>query len=344
MVFDPISILHEISEELKEVRRPTILIKDLKILLSWYLGKEILYRLSPVMVEKLGRVVARAGLPLLKKEMRFFEEELCFILGRRVSKRELREISIRTFTNLFCQDYEIFHYKRFDKNNIKRFIRIEGLQHLEEGLKKGRGVVILISHFGSNQLIMPAIGLLGYRMNQLSSPPMEWWKRVGKERATPIYRWMSKKRWEYEQGLPVRHINIFRFLRPAYEALKNNEIVALAVDGGGGEKFVEVEFSGRRAFLSYGSFFLGAKTGSTMLPAFIVKEEGLHRLIIEPPLEVPESESIDTQVKFLAKNFMKLFETYIRRYPCHYLYFLLLRYRVRRYDKVPFIVGSRHWE
>lgn len=231
-----------------------------------------------------------------------------------------------------------------NKKNIDSIIDYVGLEHLENALSRGKGVMLLFAHFGANQMIMPAIGYKGYRMSQLSAPPTVWIEKMPNKKFSPMAKKGLEIRWEHELSLPVRHINIFGSLKDAFLCLKRNDVLGIAMDGGGGKTRVMVDFLGRKAMFSTGAFEIALRTGCVVLPTFMIRgKEGRNRIIIEPPLAI-ENEPDEDHVKKYASAFVRRFEEYVYRYPCHYLNFLALRTFMEKQGDTPFFVKENEDE
>jgi len=255
-----------------------------------------------------------------------FKRELDFVMGRETGDEESRTPVRDAFRILVCNEIEVLLFPVLDPRNISRFVRVSGIENLEKGLSAGKGVLLLFGHFGANQMIMPAIGHRGYKMSQLSAPPTVWQEKLPNKKFTAMGSKALDLRWAHEQALPVTHINIFGSLRQAFECLKRNEILGVAMDGGGGANRLTAEMLGRRAAFSNGSVQLAMRTGCAVLPAFMVREQdGPSRLIIEAPVNVvSREENADAETRNL-QAFVQRFEHYVRQYPSHYLPFLALR-------------------
>ena len=209
---------------------------------------------------------------------------------------------------------------------------------LDRARERGKGVILLIGHYGANQLIMPALGHQGYPMNQLSAPPIVWADILRETRTTPLWERVLERRWALEQRLPVQHINVFSFLRPAFDCLRRNEILGLAFDGGGGSAWAEVQFLARRAQVSVQPAQLWKKTGATLLPAIVFREAGQrrHTLSIEAPLDYQPGADKTDELQRNMQAIVDRFTPHVAARPDHYLQFLLMRRRVRGTDQRPF--------
>jgi lauroyl/myristoyl acyltransferase len=78
----------------------------------------------------------------------------------------------------------------------------------------------------------------------------------------------------------------------------------------------------------------------TIVPAFAVREHGATRLIVEPALRVSDSGNGDMDLDTTAARFLKLVDRYARRYPDHYLPFLLARRQSRDSDALPLFAAA----
>ncbi|KWT84434.1 lysophospholipid acyltransferase family protein [Candidatus Magnetominusculus xianensis] len=232
-----------------------------------------------------------------------------------------------TFTNLFQKEIETFFYPTMNEQNIDGIIGIEGIEHLNAAIAAGKGTMLLFAHFGANQMVMPAIGYRGFKMSQLSAPATVWTEILGKEQNLIERRTMEIK-WQCEESLPVRHINIFGSLKEAFLCLRRNEILGVAIDGGSGKERAAVDFLGKKALFSTGSAELALRTGCTVLPTFVLRDsKGYNTMIIEGPLSAPAKDRQGRQRAITAfiREFVERLEPYVLRHPSHYLDFLALR-------------------
>ena len=231
-------------------------------------------------------------------------------------------------------EFEVLRYPMLNSSNIHHVCEILGKEHLDLALKKGRGAILMIGHFGANQMIMPALGYRGYSINQLSAPPTVW-ADILPERSNALWRQKLELRWQLEQTLPVNHINVFKFLRPAFNCLKANEVLGLAFDGGGGTEWLQIPFMGRKMNISVQSFQLWQKTKAALLPAVVLRHshQSTHQVIISPPLEWEEAAE---PIRHNALRYGLRFEGWVQQFPSHYLPFLQMRRQVRRTDIQPF--------
>jgi KDO2-lipid IV(A) lauroyltransferase len=276
-----------------------------------------------------ARLMADGG-----SEMR---EELAHLFDDHSLPRSAEDIIRDAYRAAMFNELEVLRYDTLSSETIDEVCTVEGREHLDEALSAGRGAIILIAHFGANQMIMPALGHHGYAMNQLSAPPPVWAEILRDTRTNGVWEKTLQRRWEMEKRLPVRHINVFRFLRPAFDCLARNEVLGLAFDGGGGRGWTEVPILGRMANLSTQPIQLWRKSGAAVLPTFVVREPGeaKHRIVIEAPLDWYKADNRSEEDAINMASFVSRFEPWLQAHPDHYLQYMLMRRRVRGTDVRP---------
>jgi phosphatidylinositol dimannoside acyltransferase len=322
-------------------RMPVLLAKDLGGLLLYTAGAPLLNRIPR---PALG-LVARAGAGVVRRIQPSLwtdaHDELEKLFGTRPLPSSEAMIVKEALRLAMYDELEVLRYPGLGPDSIDGVCKIEGREHLDSALARGRGAIVLIGHFGANQMIMPALGHKGYRMNQLSAPPTVWADILADTRTTVLWKKVLQRRWELEQRLPVRHINVFKFLRPAFECLARNEVLGVAFDGGGGGRWTKVKLLERMANVSTQPAQLWRSTGAALLPTVVVHPAGSdrHRIVLEEPLFWREPGGAEPRGDALRANtqaYVDRLSTWIERFPDHYLHFLLMRRSVRATDVVPF--------
>ena len=308
-----------------------MLIKRIMIYLMWYPLRRTI-RFFPLKIIYMIGIVGGYLLYLISKDKQsIMAEELSLIMPN-TNKSEIRRIIKGSFINYCVSEIEVLLYPFLNEEFIRNMITIEGKEHLDSALSKGRGVLLFQAHLGAFQMVMPAIGYNGYKMNQISASSSIW--KDGSTSA--IQRRSFDIKADYEYALPVRHIPVHSTLRPVFRVLQRNEIVGVTVDGGGGKKVTSIRFLGRDANFQQGAVDLAIKTGAEIIPAFIITEKGLkHKLIVHPPIERNGKEQQEV-IREILQKFVSLLEDYVTRYPTHYLYSLYLRKSRASVDPYPF--------
>lgn len=314
------------------------LVKDLGGIALYDVGPRLLPRMSRMQMillsEALGDAVRRAS----PGDVALMREELERTVGDEELAEPADELISRAFRLRMFNELEVLRYPTLGPGTIQGTAFMENREHLDEALARGKGAIVMIGHFGANQMIMPALGYVGYRMNQLSASPTAWSNIRTDGRVNPLWERVQEKRWALEQTLPARHIDVFGFLRPAYTCLAANEVLGLAFDGGGGTKWIPMPLGRRTAWVSTQPWQLARSTGATIVPAVVVRtpRQQLHRVVLAKGFQVARTDDKEADVRAAAESYGAWFTKQVRKRPDHYLPYLLLRRRVRRSDAHPF--------
>jgi lauroyl/myristoyl acyltransferase len=308
------------------------LIKKGMILFMWYPLRITISFLPLPVVALIGRAGGKVLRMISREKQRVMTEEFGRVLPGR-SAADLRGIVRESFVNYGLSELEVLLYPSMDRQFIDRVFAIEGKEHLDAALARGKGVLLFQAHFGAFQMTMPAIGYSGYTMNQISASAAVW----KEEGASAPQKRMVDIKAKYEYTLPVKHISITSSLRPVFHALKRNEIVGITVDGGGGKKTMPLRFLGRESVFQTGAVDLAISTGAAIVPAFVTTEPGLHhRLVLHEQLPIDEGMGKNENRRAVLQAFASLLESYVLRYPHHYGYTLCLRRQRAHIDPYPF--------
>jgi phosphatidylinositol dimannoside acyltransferase len=298
------------------------LVKDVGGMALYYPGQALLARAPRSLVAHAARVGGDAVRSLSDTEGA--REELSLLFGDRPMPQPVEVVLREAWRQSMFNELEVLRYARLTPETVGQVCTIEGREHLDAALSEGKGAIVLIGHFGANQMVMPALGYSGYAMNQLSAPPTVW-AEIQPERNTPLWSKVLARRWALEQRLPVQHINVFDFIRPAVRCLQQNQVLGLAFDGGGGKRWTQVPLVSRTANVNRMPERLARVSGAAILPTLVLRRPGekRHTVRIHEPVDSLQA-------------FARVFSRYVEQDPAHYLNFLMLRRRMKHLDEMPF--------
>ncbi len=275
---------------------------------------EIIYRLLCVMMLLLGLLPGKLtrfmadilGLIWFKFDVRHRKitlENLKLSLGNELSAWEQWTTAKKIFKNIAYMFFELgwaYHLKRED---LPRNFSIKGLEHLQRAHNKGRGVLALLGHIGNWELLGAGIALTGYPCSTL----------YRKFDFAPLERLMLNMREKYgTQMIPLRGAS-----RKIDALLASGEVVGTLLDQNvDWYKGVFVDFFGRPACTNSGVAALVMRTGTAVVPTFIVRKEG-NRHVMEFQPEIPMVLTGDRikDIEINTQNYISAIEGIIRRYP-----------------------------
>lgn len=225
----------------------------------------------------------------------------------RYTLSQLKEIIRGEYRSLSQSFTEVLKFPLLGNDYIDRYIKIEGEDKIKAALKRGHGVILLTAHFGNWELSSLVGGVKGYRMNVLAR-----WQKFDR-----LNGYLNKMR--SSKGAVVISKDDARE-RIEY-ALNNNEVVGILSDQDGGKRGEFAEFFGRLASTPKGVARFSLKTGTPILPVFIIREKGpYHRIVIEDDISVNATEDIGQDIHEILQRFAKVLQRYVERYPGQWLW------------------------
>ncbi|MCI5149882.1 MAG: hypothetical protein D3916_10940 [Candidatus Electrothrix sp. MAN1_4] len=281
--------------------------------------------------------MAKAVAPLLylierKKGIHQTCEDFFQGTDKTLSQDQIVDISKKSYEIFVTRHFEDIFMGHLRPEDLAQMVDIEGREHLDAALAEDKGVIIQLAHFGSFMMILPALAFKGYTVNQLVGNPHLKHHR-------PIHRLMFEAKVKENSLLPVTFIHADKSVRTVVNALKNNELVAMALDGRDANEWVKAPMAGKTVILSPGNLRLASMTGALILPTFMISQgNNRYKLIIEEPFRL---EQIKDKEEFLKKNMerlAKIFEKYFLQHPSHIVKTLNeLQYRADKgVNKQPF--------
>ncbi|MFI5281518.1 MAG: lysophospholipid acyltransferase family protein [Candidatus Dormibacterales bacterium] len=217
-------------------------------------------------------------------------------MGREPGDPAVHRVARQAFQNYGRMLMEFLLIGDLTKEEVLQRATVEGREHVDAALARGRGVIAALPHMGSWDTSGLYAAALGYDVVAVADrfPP-------GLNEAVVRTR----------QRIGVEVIFIGRStVRTLTDALRANRVVALVCDLEHGPG-VEVDFFGRRAVVPSGPAALALKTGAALLtvgqysPAF-----GRHHIHVDPGLSL-EGHTKET----LMQQVVHRFEGYIRERP-----------------------------
>lgn len=282
---------------------------DFCLFLYWCpLRKVLLLLPQPVLFRLTGlfTTLAAACLPGVRNKL---VSSLMEWLPGRHSSGEIKAIAHASVRNYMGRLFEELYMGDLNPERMQSLVQVSGEEHLRESVRRGKGTIILLSHFGTHLLPLPALGFLGYKVNQLAGPPTLKHHRR-------IHEMIFSIREKAFSRLPVTFLRTDLHLKKAVQALRNNELLALAIDGREGDKWVELDFLDKKACFSPGPFRLAVTTGASIVPTCLVRQpDHTHRLELYPPMVF--NSASDAALRLGMQQMVNIFDAFVRAHPCH---------------------------
>lgn len=283
-------------------------IKNLQRALARYgmFGTMFLFKFLPYQVlDFISSILINIGFVFVVRQKRIAADSLKIAFVDEKTDSEIKSVVRECFFNLGHSMMELIYCMNHPDYVLKK-VEFEGINHIKDALKKGKGVVAVTAHFGNFPLMMYAFAQKGYKVSSIVRPA----------RDEKMEEFLSQRRTlaglKSIYALPRR-----KCVDESIKALRNNEIVFIPLDqnfGSGGG--VYVDFFGQQAATATGPVVFAKRTDAVIIPIFIVrKNKDKHRIIIERPLDLEDKDTDDKTVAHNIARITNLIESYIRKFP-----------------------------
>ncbi len=222
---------------------------------------------------------------------------------------ERRRILRRLYRHLGWQLAEFSHMRRYTRDNTRKRIRYDGLDHYLNAAGRGHGVFIVTAHLGSWELSSFWHSLMGYPMTMVI-------RRLDNPR---VDRLVNRIRCLH--GNRVVHKD--DFARALLSAMRRGDTVGILMDTNmTPPQGVFVPFFGVPACTASGLARVALRTGAAVLPGFMLWEPAEKKYVLRFGAEIPlvhsgddESDTVENTARCTAA-----IEDAVRRYPDQWLW------------------------
>ncbi len=243
------------------------------------------------------------------KERVYIADNLKAILGE--NSPDILRYSRQMYANFGKYLVDFFRTEKVDKEFVERFVKIEGLNNVDEVLKKSKGAIGLTAHLGNWELCGQVIGILGYKISAIALTHKN--KRINdffiRQRAL--------------KGLGT--ISIGAGVKKCFAALKRNEIVGILGDRDfSGENGIFIDFLKRKMLVPRGPAALSLRMEAPIIPIFLVRDENndcFFKCVFEKPIYPVKTGNDEEDMLVLTQKIARIIEEYVRQYPNQWFMF-----------------------
>jgi lauroyl/myristoyl acyltransferase len=243
---------------------------------------------------------------LLPTTRRAVENNLRHVLGPDAGEAQVQAAVRNVCGSLTKSHYEFFRLGRLSLEQIARLTRIEGLEHLDQALAGGKGIILITAHLGNLEIAGQIPLAYGVPMTVVAA-------RTRPER---LFEYVSRNR----SRLGLRLIPSDGPMIGLFRALKRGELICLACDRvfiGNGRV---VDFFGAPTRLPDGPARVALRTGAALLPAFVTRlPDNTFVATVESPFTLPQTGDPEADVEGGMRIILDAVEAAIRRHPEQWL-------------------------
>lgn len=223
---------------------------------------------------------------------------------------ECRKIARRVFRNFGLYLVDFFRMSGMSLEDIKKRVKIEGIENVDRALKRNKGGIVLTCHIGNWEMGGVAMAMLGYDISAVAL----------NHKYKSINDFFIKQR--EEKGLKV--IPIDHIMKRCVSALRGNGLLALVGDRDFTNNGVVMDFFGMPTSIPKGPALFSLKTDSPIIPGMLIRQDTFnYKLIFSAPIEVKETPGMDKEeiIEEAIKKIVVVMEETIKAHPEQWLIF-----------------------
>lgn len=230
------------------------------------------------------------------------KSSIAHVLGQTKGSREVSKVTRRCMRNYAKSVVELCRYSGQPAQSEARVL-FEGLDRLDAALSEGKGVIIVGLHLGSWDVGATFLSQHHYPLNAMVRSSYSNDK---------LNRFMHNLR--CKAGISV--ISAQDGIRPAAEALRHNELLALLIDAPTKGKLVKVRFLGDYAQFSAGAAALALRTKAAVLPGCIVRlPDNTFKGFIGEKVEFGFSGDFRSNIQSFTQSILDSLQEFVKQYP-----------------------------
>ncbi|HEY6287096.1 MAG TPA: hypothetical protein VIX20_15640 [Ktedonobacteraceae bacterium] len=231
------------------------------------------------------------------------------VVGSSAGRRRLRRNVIQMFQSNVRNYLDLFTIPYIPPEKILNAMNVEGVEHLQEALALGKGVILFSAHLGPFNYLAQWISIKGYHM----IIPVEHLKD---ERTLDLTLKLRNSK-----GVQFVPLGGSAPMRTIIKALRSNQIVLITADRAVEGESVEKLFFGEPARLPIGPVSLSQRTGAALVGAcgWYTSRTHISGKFVPLTLELTEEERNNTGTVMCA--LIKRLEKYIKAHPEQWVVF-----------------------
>ncbi|MGM0500674.1 MAG: lysophospholipid acyltransferase family protein [Bacillota bacterium] len=263
-----------------------------------------LQKLPPTAGRHLGKIIAYLAyfITPARKEHSRLNLKRALNLNDKESKKLIKEV----YENLGYNFAEFLMEDAFSKEDIEQMVDFDGLEHLDQALKEGNGVILYTGHFGNWELLGAVLAIKGYSINS-----------IAREQNNSQF---DQKINEIRRGIGIGIIPKGLAVRKAFKKLKDNQVVAILGDQDARSHGWKLKFFERDASTYAGAVQFAKRTGALIVPMFFHRQDWLkHKLKVYKARKINENAS-ESELKKELQSLLDLTEREIRKNPADWMW------------------------
>ena len=234
-------------------------------------------------------------------------ENMAQILGPSADPAEVSRRVRDMFRNYGKYLVDLLWMPRASLHDLERNFQIVGLDHIEDAIGRGNGLVMVTAHLGNSDLGAAILAHKGYAVSAIveTLKPLRWNERVQRIREQVGV-----------QAIPLEH-----GAREMFAALRDNHILGVLIDRPLLSEGVPVRFFDAVTRVPEGAARLALRTGAGVVAVGVVRRGRQFVAHVSPLIDVEPSGDRSRDAQELTQRAVDWLEGVIRQHPDQWFMF-----------------------
>lgn len=282
---------------------------------------KILGKISPKYALKLSEVLGSFWFQVDKRHRSIAIKNLTRAFGMEKSSDDIRNLAEQVFQHLIRIIFDIGWYLHIKSEDFNKHFRIRGFEHLSAARAKGKGVLALTAHIGNWELLAAIAAMTDTPVN-IVYRPLDF---------LPLENFFVDLRTRFRTNL----IPKANSMRKILSCLKNGEVVLMLMDQNvDWYEGVFADYFGHPACTSKGLALIALKTGSPVIPAFLVRDLSGFSAEIMPEIPLINTGDKIRDIEENTQQYNAVIEKFVRRFPEQW-FWVHQRWKTKHYCLLP---------
>lgn len=271
--------------------------------LFWLLN--VIPRRAAILV---GAFFGLAAWQLIPKEQHRIDRHLFLAYGDSLTPAQRTRIGREFFVNSGKNLADVIRLRKHFASEIKPLVEVEGLEHLDEAYRRGKGVIGITGHIGNFELLAVYIASLGYRCAV-----------IGREMYDPR---LDRLLVENREAFGLINIKTTDSARTLMRWLHGGGVLGVLIDTDSSRvRGVFVPAFGRMSHTPVGQSVLGLRTGAAFVPIACVRTaDNRYKIIVRPEISINPELPLEKAALELTSLCTKALEDIINTYPDQWIW------------------------
>lgn len=228
--------------------------------------------------------------------------------GKEKSAREILDLSREVYVMLAKNGADVIRSWSVETlEQLQKFVVVEGKEHADRAVAKGKGVIYFTGHIGAFELMISAMGLNGM-------PFLVVGTELKDERLNDI---IVRFRNKHGSSPIQRGRETFKLIK----TLKSGGAVGMLIDQDTKVKSRFVNFFGMPASTPVGAAVMAMKTGAAVVPALIhLGKDNKQHMVLYPEVEMVNTGDEEKDMITNTQTLTTILEEAIRRNPAQWVW------------------------